>query len=273
MDSQRARILAAVAFGAGIGFAACTFFNRTKSPTDSISDPIWRPGKKQPPPFPMYDTVSLTPDELKSKYKFFISAWVPRSIALVSTISDEGHINISPFSYSGIMCHDPPTVIFSCVDKNRGGGDTLKNVKQTREFVTHIMSEWFLESANHTCGNFDPDVNEFEESGLTQVPSDLIKPPRCAEAAVQMECRVQSIQEITKDDGKVSCTMVVGRIVKVHVNRGVYDAEKGVVKSEALRPMSRLGGNTYGTLGKTIDLPRPKVGSRAADGGANAKNT
>lgn len=67
--------------------------------------------------------------------------------------------------------------------------------------------------------------------------------------------------------------MVIGRVVKVHVNRAVYDEEKGVVKSEALLPMSRLGGNTYGTLGKTIDLPRPKVGSRVADGGMNAKNT
>ena len=75
------------------------------------------------------------------------------------------------------------------------------------------------------------------------------------------------------DGGGPSCTMVVGRVVKVHVNRAVYDEANGVVVAEALRPMSRLGGNTYGTLGDIFDLARPTVGGRAAEGGAGAKGT
>mmetsp|Transcript_27547 Transcript_27547/g.82513 ORF Transcript_27547/g.82513 Transcript_27547/m.82513 type:complete len:139 (-) Transcript_27547:71-487(-) len=138
------------------------------------------------------------------------------------------------------------------------------------------MSEWYLEAANHTCGNFAPEVNEFDEAGLTQVPSELVRPPRCAEAAVQLECRVDSIHDIRKDEadgGGPSCTMVVGRVLKVHVNRAVYDEENGVVRPEALRPMSRLGGNTYGTLGDIFDLRRPTVGGKVAEGGAGAKGT
>ncbi len=34
-----------------------------------------------------------------------------------------------------------------------------------------MMSEWFLEAANHTCGNYDRGVNEVELAGLTPVPS------------------------------------------------------------------------------------------------------
>lgn len=35
----------------------------------------------------------------------------------------------------------------------------------------NMMSEWFLEAANHTCGNYDRGVNEIELAGLTPVPS------------------------------------------------------------------------------------------------------
>ena len=39
------------------------------------------------------------------------------------------------------------------------------------EFTLNMMSEWFLESANHTCGNYDRGVNEIELAGLTTQPS------------------------------------------------------------------------------------------------------
>jgi flavin reductase (DIM6/NTAB) family NADH-FMN oxidoreductase RutF len=39
------------------------------------------------------------------------------------------------------------------------------------EFVVNIMSEWFVEAANHCCGNFDYGENEMELSGLTPLPS------------------------------------------------------------------------------------------------------
>ena len=38
-----------------------------------------------------------------------------------------------------------------------------------REFTVNIISEWFLEAANHTCGPFDPDVDEMALAGLTPV--------------------------------------------------------------------------------------------------------
>ncbi len=40
-----------------------------------------------------------------------------------------------------------------------------------REFVVSIMSEWFIEAANHCCGNFDYGENEMQISGLTPMPS------------------------------------------------------------------------------------------------------
>ena len=50
-------------------------------------------------------------------------------------------------------------------------GATLLVVPARREFTVNIISEWFLEAANHTCGPFDPDVDEMALAGLTPVRS------------------------------------------------------------------------------------------------------
>ena len=60
-----------------------------------------------------------------------------------------------------------------------------------REFTVNIINEWFIEAANHTCGPYDPDVDEMELSGLTPVASEKVGPseprpqttiPRCVSA-------------------------------------------------------------------------------------------
>lgn len=52
----------------------------------------------------------------------------------------------------------------------------------------------YLSSANHTCGNFAPDVDEVAVSGLSTLPSSKVRPARIAEAAVHMECQVSEAQ-------------------------------------------------------------------------------
>lgn len=38
--------------------------------------------------------------------------------------------------------------------------------------MVNIISDWFIEAANHTCGMFDYGVNELQLSGLTPIPSE-----------------------------------------------------------------------------------------------------
>ena len=111
--------------------------------------PSWTPGEKQPQPFT--DTsekamVSYSPSDLSSCYSLCISAVVPRPIAFVSTVSEGGVVNLAPYSYAGVVAHDPPTVIFSACRKPKGvKKDTLANVEKSGEFVLSFMSEWFVE--------------------------------------------------------------------------------------------------------------------------------
>jgi hypothetical protein len=76
-----------------------------------------------------------------------------------------------------------------------------------REFVVCIMSDWYVEAANHTCGDYARGVNEWELSGLTPIPSTMVKAPRVKESAVHMECKLRHVHEITDRCGQLAaCT-------------------------------------------------------------------
>lgn len=80
------------------------------------------------------------------RYSLLISCVVPRPIALCSTLSADGVQNCSPFSYFGIINHDPMLVSVTICTNGRGPErtkkDSLTNIEHTRDFVVNIMSEW-----------------------------------------------------------------------------------------------------------------------------------
>lgn len=53
------------------------------------------------------------------------------------------------------------------------------------------MSDWYVESANHCSGAFSHEINEMDKAGLSSLPSDIVKPPRVGNAAIQLECEVR----------------------------------------------------------------------------------
>jgi flavin reductase (DIM6/NTAB) family NADH-FMN oxidoreductase RutF len=63
------------------------------------------------------------------------------------------------------------------------------------EFVVNIISDWFIEAANYTSGDFDRGVDEMALAGLTPVPSVMVGPPRVAESAIQFECKLRQVVE------------------------------------------------------------------------------
>jgi len=231
--------------------------------------PDWKPGDKQPLPFPS-GFVALDPLELKSCYPLMISAYVPRPIAFISTVSEAGVGNLAPFSYSGCVGHDPPTIAVSICRNARaedGKKDTLANIDATGEFVVCIMSEWFVESANHTCGNFPRGTDEFDESGLSRLPSSKVKPPRVGESAVHFECKLSHRHEIVNKAGVATATMVLGEVVMVHAAKDICDEAgagegKPTIDFARYAPLARLGGNTYGRVTSTFDLDRPDRNQR-----------
>lgn len=217
----------------------------------------WKPGGKVHAPPGKWLELDLSKLDTTSVYKLVIGSVVPRPIAFVSTLSAEGHGNLAPFSYFNAVSSDPPCLMVSITRKNSGEKkDTLRNIEATGEFVVNIVSEWMVAPMNHCSAEYPYGVNEMEKVGLTPVPSVLIKPPRVAESAIQMECKLEKIVEI--GEAKVGASsLVIGRIALMHVHEGAYD--QGRIRPGFLKPISRLGGLSYGRTTDIFELPRPKV--------------
>jgi flavin reductase (DIM6/NTAB) family NADH-FMN oxidoreductase RutF len=189
-------------------------------------------------------------------YKLLIGAVVPRPIALVSTISREGIPNLAPFSFFTAVSANPPVVCF-CPVRRPGSNpykDTLSNISATGEFVVNIVSEEFAEKMNLSSAEFPPEVDEFEASGLTPTPSDLVGPPRVAESHVHMECKLYLTIEIGELPG--SGNLVLGEVVRFHVDDQYFDDFK--IDPDKLRPIGRMGGATYTRTTDRFDMVRPK---------------
>lgn len=252
--------------------------------TESLSSrPKYEPGQKPKAPYPSFgEKVHVfDPSKLATAYFLTISSGAPRPIALVSSTNPEtGVDNVAPHSYFGVLSHDPPMVAVGFARNHNGEmKDSIKNVLAKKEFAINIMSEWYLDAANHTSGGFSPETDEFVESGLTKAPCEVVTVPRVAEAGVTYECKVEHVYPVLKDkaegstDADVPTTeIVMARVVRIHVDDTVMKKVKSdssdslgfnplipEVDTELLRPIGRLGGNVYTTLGELLDIPPPSV--------------
>lgn len=223
----------------------------------SSPNPDWKPGDKVNSP--VTEMVTLDPQAMTTPdlYKLMIGTIIPRPIALVSTISEEGIFNLAPFSFFTGVSSNPPCLAVSIARKPNGEKkDTLKNIEATDQFVVNTTSEWLIEPLVHSAGDFPPEVDEMATVGLTPLPSVKVTPPRVKEAAVQFECENVGVLEVGEGDAG-SSTLVVGRILLAHVSAAAY--KDGKIDFTALKPVARLGGITYSLIGQTFDIAVPKL--------------
>jgi len=192
----------------------------------------------------------------KEVYRFIISAVVPRPIAFVSTVSAGGVPNLAPFSYFNAVATEPPLVAIAIADRPDDPKDTLRNIRDTREFVVNVVSEPLLDAMVSTAGEWPRSTSEFGPSGLTPAASDRVQPPYVAESPLQLECRLY--REVPLGNS----LLVVGEVVLARARDDVLT--EGRVDPEKLKPVARLGGELYAPLGPVLKRPRPKV-SRTGD--------
>src|ERR1700758_1078686 len=199
-------------------------------------------------------------DEL---YGILLNSVAPRPIAWVSTLSASGQPNLAPFSFFNVLCVDPPLLGFSPglrqpkqADVSHGAPkDTLRNIRETREFVVNIVTYDLLRPMNVTSGEYDRSVNEFELAKVTPLPGRLVRPPRVAESPVSFECRLYQILDFSP--APTGSSLVIGEIVSVHLNDA--HIKNGRLDRNSLDLIGRMGGIQYARTTERIELARPKV--------------
>lgn len=211
------------------------------------------------------DHVEIDPNEegrpVASNYKLLISGMVPRPIALISTKSQDGQTtNLAPFSYSQVINHDPPLFVVGFVGSLEKAKDTLKNLNETGECVINIISEHFVEAANATAINAPYGVSEWETSGLTQAPTSVVKAARVKESILSIEAKLVETKEFESRSvpGKMSSVLAIVEGVRFWAREDAIDEDKSLIDLEVLKPISRLGGISYGRTTDAIEIPRPQ---------------
>ena len=199
--------------------------------------------------------MKINPKTFEGFNRVLTGVVVPRPIAFVSTISDSGNVNLSPYSFFNAVSYDPPLIIFSSSKFTSDGKlkDSLSNIEQNGEFVVNIVNENIVEAMNKTAAEYPEDVNEFDIANLTQIDCDLVKPPRLSESPVNMECQLERI--ITLGTEAHPQGLVIGEIIQLHIDDEIISGHR--INHEKLKPVGRLAGNMYTHTYDVFELMRP----------------
>jgi flavin reductase (DIM6/NTAB) family NADH-FMN oxidoreductase RutF len=203
--------------------------------------------------------ISIEPNDLSPvKLQGYLQSAVgPRPIAFASTIDQNGIPNLSPFSFFNIFSSNPPILVFSPARRVRDNTikHTLINAEATREVVINVVNYAIVQQASLSSTEYPSGTNEFLKSGLTAVPSDIVKPFRVAESPVQFECKVNDIISLGTEGG--AGNLIICEVVKIHINEAVLD-ENGSIDQYKIDLVSRMGGNWYSRANQGLfEVPKP----------------
>jgi flavin reductase (DIM6/NTAB) family NADH-FMN oxidoreductase RutF len=196
--------------------------------------------------------ISIDPSKNKERdnYKLMIGSIIPRPIAFVTSLAEDGTLNGAPFSYFNIVSSNPPMISVTVQHKGNEKKDTARNILNKKEFVVHIVDENNVEKINKTAANLPSNESEVGAAGLTQIPSTIITVPGVEEAKIRMECTLERVVEF---DG---CDLIIGKVVQFHICKDIY--EDGKIDPRRLGAVSRLAGSSYAKVGEIFDVERPK---------------
>ena len=190
--------------------------------------------------------LSILPQEVSTGklHGYLLSAVSPRPIAFASTVDGVGNVNLSPFSFFNVFSANPPILVFSPARRVRDNTTkhTLENILITKEVVINIVNYDMVQQMSLSSTEYPDGVNEFIKSGLTEVTSDIVKPPRVQEAPVQFECKVNDVIALGNQGG--AGNLVIAEVVKLHIKETVLDTD-GKIDANKIDAVARMGGNWY----------------------------
>ncbi|HEX8834253.1 MAG TPA: flavin reductase family protein, partial [Abditibacteriaceae bacterium] len=188
----------------------------------------------------------------RDRYKLLISVVVPRPIALVTSLDENGVLNAAPFSFFNVVGSDPALVILGVGDRApHTPKDTAHNIASTGEFVVNLVDENLAEQMNICSIDFPAGISEVEAAKLETAPSTQIKTPRLLASPVSLECRQHTRLEIGRN------RLIIGEVMQLHIRDELIDEEKLYVRTEAMHAVGRMhGGGWYTKTDDQFLIPR-----------------
>ena len=160
---------------------------------------------------------------------------IPQLMFLVTTLKERGVPNCEVNNW-GLPFGFVPDQMFAfyCGTFHHTGGNVLRD----GEFVINIPGAEMGEAAERTAKAYADDVDEITESGLTPIPSKIVKPPRIKECKAHLECKLEWYKEVDKKGAILFC----GRVVAASADPDVLTG--GIAeKMEHMKPIFVMPAN------------------------------
>jgi flavin reductase (DIM6/NTAB) family NADH-FMN oxidoreductase RutF len=179
----------------------------------------------------------------------------PRPIGWISTRGQNGKLNLAPYSFFNAFNYHPPIIGFS----STGAKDTLRNVRETGEFVWNLATRELAEKMNATSAMVPYETDEFALAGLTPVPSHKVTPARVGESAVHFECKVTDVIQLRDHrHTPIATWLTLGEVVAVHIRKDLL--KDGIFDTFGAGVITRVGGpSAYAFIApeSRFDMKRP----------------
>ncbi len=195
---------------------------------------------------------------VREVHRLLIGGIGPRPIALVSTLSEDGIPNLSPFSFFNVFGANPPVLAFSPSRRGRDKSfkDTYNNLIRTKECVVQVVTYPIIEQVNLASAEYPSDINEFIKSGLTPLDSDIVNPKRVKESPFQMECKLLKMQSF--GDGRSSANISICEVLKFHIAEDIF--KDGIIHPELIDLVGRMSANFYTRAkGFLFETEQPRI--------------
>lgn len=211
-----------------------------------------------------YVTLNLSETKVLDVYRLMTSCIVPRPIAFVSTLNEDGTVNLAPYSFFMGVSSNPPVLAFASTTPGKRSGkrvkDSLANIRRTGQFVVNSAQEAFGSDVNACSTELPAGESELELTNLSLRPSEVVAVPSVAQADWNFECELYNEVQVGEADAIGAAALVLGRIVSATVSDAVYlqNNPDGLVDMGKLGPLARLSGPLYAGLREPFRMARPK---------------
>lgn len=185
-----------------------------------------------------FDFAQLTERE---RYKILIGTVIPRPVALVTTVSQDGVPNAGPFSFFNVLTHDPAIVGIGVENyADMRFKDTARNIRETGEFTVHIVDDALVSQMEICAIKFGPEVDELKEAGLDTTPGLMVRSPRILAAPAALECRRHTTLQVGP-----AREIILGEVLGVYVRSDAVDPSNLHIDQQIMDAIGRMGGHTY----------------------------
>lgn len=198
---------------------------------------------------PQHRHFSFPDSPADLRYRLLSGAVVPRPIALVTTVDAAGRPNAAPFSFFGVLSHDPATLAIG-IEQGADGRvkDTARNIRETAELTVHIVDAALAAQMEICASPVAPGVSELALAGLQTVPGRDVAAPRILAAPIALECRL-----LRHVDLGPARDIVLAEVLGLFVRDAAVN-DRGHIAPDAVDAIARLGGKTYATTRDTFVL-------------------